>query len=202
MSITLVIIGLLVGGVVAGRSLVHSVKRNQLISEIEKLRVVTASFQEKYDYLPSDLPNAYDYWGGACPSVESCNGDGDGIANPYRFTLQLFLAKLIPEGVYGTYYKMNYSANACARFLYSTLHGGSSNSFSFATFANCQSGPSNVISSQDAFAIDKKIDDGTAGGGRVRANQSGMGICKGTGTPFPYVPNSEVIGCRMEFFYD
>ncbi len=58
LSITLVIIGLLVGGILVGKELISAATARAQIAQIEKLQTATNSFRLKYAYLPGDIPNA------------------------------------------------------------------------------------------------------------------------------------------------
>ena len=92
MSIVLVVIGLVVGGVMAGEELVKASKIRKVISEIEQLNTAVMTFRGKYDCIPGDCANATTFWGTAawplCSFYNSsaplivggptCNGDGDG----------------------------------------------------------------------------------------------------------------------------
>jgi prepilin-type N-terminal cleavage/methylation domain-containing protein len=55
-SIVLVIIGLIVGGVLVGRDLISAAGVRAQISQIEKYRLAASTFRTKYGYLPGDLP--------------------------------------------------------------------------------------------------------------------------------------------------
>ncbi len=119
LSIVLVILGLLVGGVLAGQSLIRSAELRAIITERDKLTTAFYSFKDKYMALPGDLANAYAFWQSAgvagCATnaydnVGGCNGDGDGwihggdsgVPIPSEITkvgMHLALAGLI-EGTY------------------------------------------------------------------------------------------------------
>lgn len=75
LSIVLVILGLLVGGVMAGKALIRASELRKHIAEMENLRAVMQSFREKYFYYPGDLPNAQSFWG---TSSQVYNGNGNG----------------------------------------------------------------------------------------------------------------------------
>ena len=79
LSIVLVIIGLIVGGVLAGRDLIRAATLRAVIKEVKNYETVIHIFRDKYGYLPADMPNARDYWP-ACNDngANPCNGDGDG----------------------------------------------------------------------------------------------------------------------------
>jgi prepilin-type N-terminal cleavage/methylation domain-containing protein len=86
LSIVLVIIGLLVGGVLVGRDVLFAAKQRAVVSEKEQLVASVQTFRLKYGGLPGDLPNATSFWGGQAdcnqvnttPREETCNGDGNG----------------------------------------------------------------------------------------------------------------------------
>lgn len=86
LSIVLVILGLLVGGILGGQSLIHAAELRSVITDIDKYKVAINAFKIKYNALPGDMPNATDYWGatGGCPNAagtgtQTCNGDGNNL---------------------------------------------------------------------------------------------------------------------------
>lgn len=83
LSIVLVILGLLVGGVLSGRSLIHASELRAVTTERDKFTAAVYAFRDKYFQLPGDLSNAYQFWGATCGTNTStastgCNGDGGG----------------------------------------------------------------------------------------------------------------------------
>ena len=108
LSIVLVILGLLVGGVLAGQSLIHAAELRSVTTEFRNLQTAYGAFREKYFALPGDMKNAVSFWGAqaggtaegvdatcqaldaSTPSTDSktCNGDGSGIiddSNPMSY---------------------------------------------------------------------------------------------------------------------
>jgi prepilin-type N-terminal cleavage/methylation domain-containing protein len=84
LSIVLVILGLLVGGVLSGRSLIRAAELRSVTSEYAKFVTSINSFRDKYFSLPGDMPNAFQFWGPACGTnstiiATGCNGNGEGI---------------------------------------------------------------------------------------------------------------------------
>lgn len=97
MSIVLVIIGLLAGGLIAAQSLIASARLQSVLSDVERYKKATLLFQDKYHYLPGDMPTAQNFWypdgsargtadpngcpGGniGAPTIATCNGDGNGF---------------------------------------------------------------------------------------------------------------------------
>lgn len=89
LSIVLVILGLLTGGILAGQSLIRAAELRSVTTQLEQYRAAVKNFSDKYKELPGDLTNATDIWGAAnaapatCRTTASttqltCNGNGDG----------------------------------------------------------------------------------------------------------------------------
>ncbi len=104
LSIVLVIIALLVGGVITGQSLIHAAGLHTVSNDINKNTVALNSFRDKYMALPGDMPNATAFWGtdaGGCgawhavtgPTTATCNGNYDRMIATSAFSLdERFLA--------------------------------------------------------------------------------------------------------------
>jgi prepilin-type N-terminal cleavage/methylation domain-containing protein len=130
LSIVLIIIGLIVGGVLLGRDLIRGSEMQAVISETEMLLSGTQNFKTKYKALPGDMPNATSFWGiqagatgnddvcylSVSTSVATCNGNGDemitggytntGLHEPGRYFQHLANAGMIRgqyTGVRGLY---------------------------------------------------------------------------------------------------
>lgn len=98
LSIVLVILGLLVGGVLSGQSLIRAAELRGIATEYNEIVTATQSFKDKYFALPGDMPNATQFWlrqgglGGynatcvtnsgaavhATTQQGACDGNGDG----------------------------------------------------------------------------------------------------------------------------
>jgi prepilin-type N-terminal cleavage/methylation domain-containing protein len=124
LSIVLVIIGLLVGGVMVGRDLIRQATLRGVIAEYEQYIAAVNTFKLKFNTIPGDMPNATSFWGIHVAGVNcqltpsagtaTCDGDGDGIleqfpsystarANEFfRFWHHLYNAGLIGFLTYGT----------------------------------------------------------------------------------------------------
>lgn len=101
MAITLVIIGLLVGGVLLGRDLVHQANIRNVITQISKYNAAANAFRGKYAGIPGDTSKATAYGladptcpasagpqppsspPSALPTVPGCNGNGDEHLSQY-----------------------------------------------------------------------------------------------------------------------
>lgn len=93
LSIVLVILGLLTGGILAGQSLIRAAELRSVSSEAQRYTAAVRTFQDKYMALPGDMTNATSFWGAAHATpatclttagtgTQTCNGDGDGDLDP------------------------------------------------------------------------------------------------------------------------
>ncbi len=86
LSIVLVILGLLVGGILAGQSLIRASELRSVSVEQGKFVTTMGAFRDKYFAIPGDFKLATSFWpaAAACPGISStaaagvCNGDGNG----------------------------------------------------------------------------------------------------------------------------
>lgn len=120
LSIVLVILGLLTGGILAGQSLIRAAELRAVTTEFNRWVTATQTFRDKYLGFPGDMRNATAFWGkdnakcsgdtGTTATPGTCNGDGDGnielgaattgaTGEIFRYWQQLALAGLI-EGTY------------------------------------------------------------------------------------------------------
>ncbi|KKB96358.1 hypothetical protein SZ25_00507 [Candidatus Arcanobacter lacustris] len=74
LSIVMVIIGLLIGGILVGQSLIEAANARSLVNQISSYRSALTIFSSKYGYnaIPGDFNNASSFIVGAN------NGDGNG----------------------------------------------------------------------------------------------------------------------------
>ncbi len=88
LSIVLVIIGLIVSGVLVGRSLIIAAQLRQTGTQIQKFQTATNTFRMKYNCIAGDCTNATSFWSAnsnGCPMSSAvsagttCNGDGNGV---------------------------------------------------------------------------------------------------------------------------
>lgn len=87
LSIVLVILGLLTGGILAGQSLIRAAELRAVPTEYSRWVTATRTFQDKYFALPGDMTNATAFWGTADAAncaltmtgdARTCNGNGNG----------------------------------------------------------------------------------------------------------------------------
>lgn len=93
LSIVLVILGLLTGGILGGQTLIHAAELRAVGDEHQKWHTAVYTFRGKYLAYPGDIKNATRFWGAVnlgggdnCSDpindqgtgTQTCNGDGDG----------------------------------------------------------------------------------------------------------------------------
>lgn len=89
LSIVLVILGLLTGGVLTGQSLIHASRLRAVTVQHSEFRSAVLAFRDKYMAVPGDMSNATLFWSkdnaacsghsGAAGTPGTCNGNGNGI---------------------------------------------------------------------------------------------------------------------------
>jgi prepilin-type N-terminal cleavage/methylation domain-containing protein len=93
LSIVIIILSLMVGGILGGQSLIHASQLRAIGTEHSSWSVAVNTFKESYKGFPGDIRNATFFWGAADTSdagecgdpsydegtgTETCNGDGNG----------------------------------------------------------------------------------------------------------------------------
>jgi prepilin-type N-terminal cleavage/methylation domain-containing protein len=121
LSIVLVIIGLLIGGILAAQSMVDSARAQKLIKEVEFYQIQTRLFRQTFYQLPGDHTNALNIFGVACNNGGSgCNGNGDGrilstgVPNSGRYEESKFWHHLYLAGFLKVPYGVTYVAGSTA----------------------------------------------------------------------------------------
>ncbi len=223
LSIVLVIIGLIIGGVFAGQSMIYNAKINSVISEADKYKTALLTFKMKYSKYPGDLPNASSYWPDCDPTPSKCNGNGNdrieminAWAPPKMESLRAWQQLGAAGMINGTYtgsggrgypnyqyaevgvnlppsevetgaFALGYSSQYMHKkrninyLQFGSLYG---------TFYSIDNG-GGILNPRESFAIDNKIDDGSADSGNFMAFNKRDG--GGTSTS-PFVADSCVRG--------
>jgi prepilin-type N-terminal cleavage/methylation domain-containing protein len=86
LSVVIVILGLLVGGILGGQSLIQAQRVRNVLTDAKTYALAMQQFKDKYGYLPGDFPTATSVWGSSstyCSGANNltsgtCNGNGDG----------------------------------------------------------------------------------------------------------------------------
>lgn len=171
-AIVLVIIGLLLGGVLKGQSLIDNAKIKNVIQQSQSLQAAVNAYQDKFRALPGDDAQATAHVPGT-----SGSGNGDGQIAEYQLAPQhLALGGFITGSFNGSTDFMT-SAQGGAVYIYNdVIAGRGGNGIRFDNLP-------------DTFAeqLDAKLDDGKPDTGAVRA----------TG---PYTNNGSVVTRTAVFF--
>lgn len=210
LSIVLVILGLLTGGILSGQSLIRAAELRAVVTEFQTYQTAVQTFRDRYMALPGDMRTATRFWGHngtACGSHDgnnagvngTCNGDGDGIiietgsaggtSESFQFWKQLALSGLIEgnytglagsvraddhdrgincpasklsNAIWGSTYFSNSSGSNVGRFAYDYR-----SSLVFGMDDDNARADGRILTPQEAWNIDNKIDDGKPGTGKM-----------------------------------
>lgn len=214
LSIVLVILGLLTGGILTGQSLIRAAELRSVTTEFKNYQTAVMTFRDKYFALPGDMANATDFWGAmdadftTCAALNStspstdtltCNGNNDGYVSgsvgsissgyeTFRFWQHLSNAGLV-EGNYTGVTASTSSGLAVAgqnvpRSKMSDARWGiwynsgdqNGNTTMYAVdygnrfdFIGPQGAGTSPLTPEEAWNIDKKVDDGRPAYGKVIA---------------------------------
>ncbi len=189
-SIVIVIIGLLMGGVLIGRDLMNAALVRADIADIQKIKIATDTFVERYKLLPGDV--AYDtatsfglYRGNEAGwrmdgKVNGMGGNESQLAyEPLYFWRHLSESGLLPAQNADNGYSCperprklpsnsGYGMSAFSKWGYVWL---------YMALTDCATGDMSISARstrrtmvpQHAFSIDSKIDDGVPGSGSIVA---------------------------------
>jgi prepilin-type N-terminal cleavage/methylation domain-containing protein len=182
-SIVLVIVGLILGGVLKGQSLIDSARVRSIVNDINGIRAAWYGFQDRFQALPGDYVDA-----AVNISTLSTSGNGSGsinskqeVASVWRhLSLSGFIAgdydgdssnisalgddtcaaSTCPENPYYGFYKITYTKKA---------DGASGETNELYTGGKI---PSSVL-----FEIDTKLDDGLPKAGLFRVHSDSSALC-------------------------
>jgi len=182
-AIVLIIVGLILGGVFKGQSLVDNARVRSISSELTGFRTAWYSFQDRYRSIPGDFPKARTQIDSAAVPGDG-NGRIDDSTERAGVWQQLSLAGFIsgnydgstsavgtandvecapqtcPQNPFNGFYKITYSAQAADAA--SPAHE---------IFTGSQI-PVNILSQLDA-----KMDDGNARSGKFRVHRAFASAC-------------------------
>jgi prepilin-type N-terminal cleavage/methylation domain-containing protein len=210
LSIVLVILGLLTGGILTGQNLIRAAELRSLMTETQRYQSAIYTFRDKYFAIPGDMANASAFWGhqtpagsctnnsGAADSASGvCDGNADARINTtstlnraveeYQFWRHLVSAGLIEgnfTGMTGTSELLVQGENVPL----TRLSGGrwrarmfnaadpastATDAFAVDMGGTLQVGAtdntSNFLLPEEVWGIDKKVDDGKPGRGKIIA---------------------------------
>ena len=229
LSIVLVIIGLIVGGVLVGQDLIKAAEMRSVVSDIEQFKTAANTYRLKYNAIPGDHSSAETFFGAA----NTNNGNGNKIIEHYTttddswlFWQHMALAGLI-QGTYtgdhdvggsldatvglnvpaskrtGVGYTIHYT-NLAIQFGLSppvnVVMVGKDNATNNATTFG------GAFSPIEAQTIDSKYDDGSANTGSIRsyiaaAAHDTTGCTNGANPNHSYNADNPSALCNLAFSY-
>lgn len=193
-SIVLVIIGLLLGGVLKGQEIISNAKIKNAVNDFNGISAAVYAYQDRYNALPGDDKKAGTRWAGAT------SGDGDGSIQRYwwysnrtesgyeqgHFWHHLRLSGLISGSTTG----IDATESPTHAF-------GSFTGVGYYPLYGWASGPTKIcmkgILGKDAEVIDTQMDDGNPITGGVR---SGVHVYT-PGTDAAYVQETVYNVCKL-----
>ncbi len=221
LSIVLVIIGLIIGGITAGAELIRGAELNSVIADVNKYKVAINTFKLKYNQLPGDMKNAKSYWPAECVDVSGndCNGNGDGdLSTSYenmRSWQHLSLAGLVTGAYTGvgansiTNYMLppeNVPASkigglAGYKLMGWTLYQKKSNAMLLSTAGTSGFMGGGALNTPEAQAIDEKSDDGKSSTGSINGYSASTGCVDAlpTAASSNYILSNKVVDCVLFF---
>jgi prepilin-type N-terminal cleavage/methylation domain-containing protein len=187
LSIVLIIIGLIVGGVLVGQDLIDAAKMRAQIQQIQQYDTLVSTFRTKYDGLPGDLSRAAQFFTG------SLNGDGNSrievsnataVEESNNFWNHVSLAGMTPR----SYAIGEFETTKLDRDSMGVFYASGANQWALGIADNVTWG--NGFTGLEAFQIDSKLDDANPATGYVRAAEAAFdlgadiaGGGSGLGTP-------------------
>jgi prepilin-type N-terminal cleavage/methylation domain-containing protein len=225
LSIVLVILGLLTGGILTGQSLIKAAELRAITTEFAEYKTAVNIFQGKYFALPGDMTNATSFWGDNTTHCSdgspdgnpgTCNGNGDGriddeagaageesegvllwqhlanaglIQGEYTGLTSPAATDGHTGGVVGESLPASRYAGGCYSIDNDVSGGGADfglefpdNLLQFGEHTTWgQDCDGELLVPQDAWNVDKKIDDGKPGRGSIIARNWDMECAAATG---------------------
>lgn len=198
LSVVLVVLALLTGGILGGQALIKASKLRAVGSEFNQWVTAVNAFDLKYSALPGDMRDAEEYWGDGDGAGETWNGNGDGAielpddgdepGEMFTFWQHLALAGMINgefTGIAGS--GSNEHAVAGENVPVSKFDNGGwsaitetwpasdfdldyGNTLLIGAFTPTWETAGRLFTPEEAWSIDKKHDDGKPGQGAVVSN--------------------------------
>jgi hypothetical protein len=187
LAIVLVVLGLILGGILKGQELIAGARVKATVADVEKVRTAAARFRERYGAWPGDYALAQTELGtpnGIIWRMPRCNGadqgcDGDGIiegngrtGETLLFWQHLTLGNLIAGIAVGPAVDDSIGAGLPAAAIggglavqHQAVGGRSAHWLRLGSGMDLSTG---VATGEQAYDIDREIDDGRPGTGTVR----------------------------------
>lgn len=223
LSIVLVIIGLLVGGVLAGNALIQQAEIRAGVSQLQRFQTIFYTFRSKYGCEAGDCPNATDFFGVGYMNNVDCIGMTNGIGNGNNngridegggiwscegesAVYSLISANLMPSS--NTIWDMKGIHDSMCFLYYDDISGEYTNRYKSTISWATEAGGftrGGAFSPMEGQSIDIKIDDGVPSKGRfigldTSLPSGGATVANSCSTSDIY-NNNETRTCRSIYYY-
>ncbi|MDR9498566.1 MAG: prepilin-type N-terminal cleavage/methylation domain-containing protein [Hydrogenovibrio sp.] len=185
-SLVLVIIGLLLGGVLKGSEMIENAKINRVMSDQEEVRVIMYAFQDRHNALPGDFENADEVL-----NLNGVNGNGDSIiegawnsTNNADESRKMWLHMRASGFISGNTTTYTQPQNS-----FDGIIGVETDTFGMQGHIICMSNVPRDV----AIGIDSKHDNGRTQDGRIRSGNTDTGS-----NAIPALTNERVFICFAE----
>ncbi len=170
LSIVLVIIGLIIGGVLSGRQIMKNAQITNAVNSIQAYQAQFQTYVQNYSVMPGDDVNATGrFTNSSVANIK--NGDGSGILegtfnstlatdDTYLVWIHLRAAGLVKNQAMNASSTISQPANP-----YGGIYGFQNGAFGITTNVLCL----NNVPGDAAEAIDSRLDDGASGTGSIQA---------------------------------
>ena len=222
LSIALVIIGLIVGGVLVGKDLIEAASLRNIVADIDRFEAARNTFQLKYACMPGDCANASQFGlgnngngNGMLDNVWSTNdawlywthlakanyieGDYSGLPGP-NIARQTIAGVNVPKakGMDASYFIYNHLPNNTVWSLYF----GVTESTNTHIYSIGKDGDDytfdGAFTVKQAMAVNLKVDDGLANRGKWRSGNA-VGCVTGAEPDFVYDTTADDALCNLLF---
>lgn len=220
LSIVLVVIGLVVGGIMTGNDLIKQSLFKKVVAEKDKYASAIMQFTEKYAELPGDITKSSTYWSSCATPATDCNGNGNGYIDftagnttteSLRMWNHLNLAGIYPNSLSGVRDSSGYSISnspvapmggyAIWSVESRTLSNQTVNALILTMGGSSGTADDaySVLTAVEAYSIDKKVDDGLPTSGEVQSTEGGDVAANSCANSNAYVATGTNRVCIMRF---
>lgn len=228
LSVVILIAGLIAGGIFVGKNLLQSAKLRQLTTDLQDMESAVHLYEDRYNALPGDHSTATDYWGAATGNgngdgyVFDHGGAGDAADEDGKAIQHMALAKLlsfpVPTSFWPQVPGVNFPAGPfdaqgyrLQSWPWSTgtmdgLWGKTGVSIVVGTSLDSWDIYSGFMTPQQAWNIDKKIDDGIPTQGQLfgAGTNGDHALCLDMTNPGKevYLLSSDQAECLFEYWLE
>ncbi|MCX6076484.1 MAG: prepilin-type N-terminal cleavage/methylation domain-containing protein [Campylobacterales bacterium] len=166
LSIVLVIIGLLVGGVLKGKGMIDNAKMKRVKGDIDGIMAAVYSYQDKFGYLPGDDPtNRVTDLGAASCDGNSSKSNANGLFDLDSEKLCAWQEMIGAGFIAGN--PGDHSATVAKKSPYGGSYGFDNNTTTKKNYISISTMPADA-----AQALDTKYDDGAYDTGDIQADSA------------------------------